>query len=363
MVSYPVEREVTDYTDFTGVLSAVDSVEVRARVYGFLDKVNFKEGALVKKGDVLYEIDPRTYQAAVNQAKAKVVTDEAQERYARADYERYQTLGKTGAVSKEDLEKALSTRDIAISTVIADKADLASKQLDLDFTKVIAPIDGRIGRILVTVGNLVQSGQTGGTLLTTIVSVDPVYCNFDIDEHTLLRVQQLIREGKVKSARNSERPVMLGLSNEKGFPHSGVINFVDNQLNSKTGTLRLRGVFSNPDNSLLPGLFARIRVPIGEPHKAILVSDQAIDTDQGQKILYLIDDKDTVFTRSVTPGAVHQGMRVIENGAIKAGERIIVAGLQQVKVDTVVEPKLIPMPVAGSAFSDVDPSKLVNPKK
>lgn len=240
MVSYPVEREVTDYTDFTGVLSAVDSVEVRARVYGFLDKVNFKEGALVKKGDVLYEIDPRTYQAAVNQAKAKVVTDEAQERYARADYERYQTLGKTGAVSKEDLEKALSTRDIAISTVIADKADLASKQLDLDFTKVIAPIDGRIGRILVTVGNLVQSGQTGGTLLTTIVSVDPVYCNFDIDEHTLLRVQQLIREGKVKSARNSERPVMLGLSNEKGFPHSGVINFVDNQLNSKTGTLRLR---------------------------------------------------------------------------------------------------------------------------
>ena len=350
MVSNPVEREVTDYTDFTGLVSAIDSVEVRARVFGFLDKVNFKEGALVKKGDVLYEIDPRTYQVAVDQAKAKVQTDEAQLRYASSDYDRNVAGSKAGAVSKEDLDKSLAAKDVQVSTVLADKADLASKQLDLDFTKVIAPINGRIGRTIVTIGNLVQSGQTGGTLLTTIVSVDPMYCLFDIDEHTMLKVQQLIREGKVQSARDAPRPVLLGLANERGFPHTGIINFVDNQINSKTGTLRARGVFPSPDGSLTAGLFARIRVPIGVPHKAILVSERAIDTDQGQKILYLIDDKNVVFTRPVTLGAIHDGLQVIEEG-VKMGERVIVEGLQQVKVDAVVDPKLIPMPVAGGTQS------------
>ncbi len=349
IVSHPIEEEITDYTDFTGLTAAVESVEIRARVFGFLDKVNFQEGAMVKKGDVLYEIDPRTYQAIVNQAKAKVETDEAQARYSLADYTRTQNLIKSGAVSKDDLDKAMAAKDVAASTVIADKADLASKQLDLDFTKVIAPVDGRISRTNVTVGNLVQSGQSGGTLLTSIVSVDPMYCYFDVDEHTLLRVQKLIREGKAKSARDTKRPVLLGLANEKGFPHQGTIDFVDNQVASKTGTLRLRGVFPNPDGILTAGLFARVRVPIGEPHKAILVSERAVETDQGQKILFLIDDKNVVFTRPVSLGAIQGGRQVILDGGVKLSERVIVEGLQQVKPEAVVEPKLVPMPAAGVA--------------
>lgn len=347
LVSHPVEKEVIDYTDFPGSVAAVESVEIRARVFGFLDKINFKEGALVKKGEVLYEIDPRTYQAAVNQAKAKVETDEAQARYAAAEYNRNASVVKSGAVSKEDLEKSLAAKDVAASNVIADKADLAAKQLDLDFTKVISPINGRISRTNVTVGNLVQSGQSGGTLLSTIVSVDPMYCYFEVDEQTLLRVQKLIREGKAQSARDTPRPVMLGLANEQGYPHQGIIDFVDNQVNPKTGTLRLRGIFPNPDGILTPGLFTRVRVPIGSPHKAILVSERAIDTDQGQKILYLIDEKNTVFTRPVTLGPRHGGLRVIEDGGVKVGERVIVEGFQRVKTDSVVDPKLIPMPVAG----------------
>jgi RND family efflux transporter MFP subunit len=346
-VSYPLERDVTDHVDFTGRTIAVDSVEVRARVWGYLDKVNFKEGAMVKQGDVLFEIDPQTYQAALDQAKAKVTLDEAQLKFADAEYKRNLTLRRTGAVSQEELEKSLASRDVAAATVGADKADLARRQLDLDYTKVKAPISGRVSRYVVTVGNLVQSGdQAGGTLLTTIVSVDPEYAYFDVDERTMLRVQQLIREGKAKSAREAEVPVLLGLANQEGYPHRGIINFVDNQVNPKTGTLRLRGVFPNKDGVLSPGLFARVRVPVGEPHKALLVTERAIDTDQGQKILYVVNDKNEVVSRPIRLGALHDGLRVIEDG-LKPGERVIVNGLQQVRPGVTVAPKLVEMPTKG----------------
>jgi RND family efflux transporter MFP subunit len=361
VVSYPVEKLVTDYKDFTGLTAAIESVEIRARVFGFLDKVNFKEGAMVKKGDVLYEIDPRTYQVAVNQAKAKVETDEAQARYNQADYNRNLSAYKSGVGSKDDLDKSKAANDVAISTVAADKADLAAKELDLYFTKVIAPVSGRISRTNVTIGNLVQSGQNGGTLLTTIVSVDPMYCYFDVDEHTLLHVQLLIREGKAASARDTVRPVLLGLSNENGFPHEGTIDFVDNQINSKTGTLRLRGIFANTNGLLTTGLFARVRVPIGKPRPAILVSERAIDTDQGRKILYLVDDKNVVFTRPVKLGAVYEGMREIENGGVKVTERVIVEGLQHVKADAVVDPRLVPMPAAGGRTGGLETLKTQQP--
>jgi RND family efflux transporter MFP subunit len=195
------------------------------------------------------------------------------------------------------------------------------------------------------VGNLVQAGdQNGGTLLTTIVSVDPMYAYFDVDEYTALRVRQLIREGKSDSPRNGGYPVMLGLANEKGHPHRGTINFVDNQVNPKTGTIRLRGVFPNKDESLLPGLFARIRAPIGRPHKALLVSDRALDVDQGQKIVYVVNEKNEVVSRPVQLGALHNGLREITAG-LKPGERVIVNGLQQVRVGAIVEPKLVDMPM------------------
>src|SRR5439155_7027481 len=215
-VSLPVEREVTDYADFTGRIAAVDSVEVRAHVWGYLEKVNFKEGALVKKGDVLFELDPRPYQAMLNQAKAKVAQDEAQLTYDEAEYQRNLRLASTAAVSRSDLDKTAAARGVDIANVAADKAAVASRQLDLDYTKVTAPVSGRVSRYVVTMGNLIQSGdQNGGTLLTTIVSVDPMYAYFDVDERTVQRVAQLIREGK--AASEIEWSVSLGLATEEGF--------------------------------------------------------------------------------------------------------------------------------------------------
>jgi RND family efflux transporter MFP subunit len=346
-VSQPVERYVTDSADFTARTAAVDSVEVRAHVWGYLDKVNFKEGALVKKGDVLFELDPRPYEALLNQAKAKVRQDEAQLSYDEAEYQRNVRLMRTLSVSASDLDKTSSARDVDIANIAADKAQVASRQLDLEYTKVIAPVSGRVSRYVVTVGNLIQSGdQNGGTLLTTIVSVDPMYAYFDVDEHTALRVRQLVREGRSDSPRDGGYRVFLGLANEEGHPHEGTINFVDNQVNPKTGTIRARGVFPNKQEHLLPGYFARVRVPIGRPHPALLVTDRALDTDQGQKVLYVVNEKNEVISRPVRLGALHDGLREITDG-LKPGEQVIVTGLQQVRPGATVEPKLVPMPGDG----------------
>jgi len=343
-VSYPVEREVTDYADFTARTAAVDSVEVRSHVWGYLDKVNFKEGAMVKKGQVLFELDTRPYVALLNQAKAKVAQDEAQLKFDESEYQRILNLFGTGAVSRSDLDKAASARGVDLANIAADKAVVASRQLDLDYTKVIAPVSGRVSRYIVTIGNLIQSGdQGGGTLLTNIVSLDPMYAYFDVDEHTVLRVRQLIREGKADSVREGGGPVWLGLANEDGHPHPGTIDFVDNQVNPKTGTMRLRGVFANKEQVLAPGLFGHVRVPIGRAHKALLVSDRALDTDQGQKIVYVVNEKNEVDSRPVQLGALHDGLREITDG-LKSGERIIVKGLQQVRPGIVVDPKLVDMP-------------------
>src|SRR5262249_25993544 len=224
--------------------------------------------------------------------------------------------------------------------------------LDLGHTKVLAPVSGRVSRYVVTVGNLIQSGdQGGGTLLTTIVSVDPMYASFDVDEYTALRVRQLVREGKSDSPREGGYPVSLGLANEEGHPHQGTINFVDNQVNPKTGTIRVRGVFPNKQEHLVPGFFARVRVPIGRPHRALLVSDRALDTDQGQKVLYVVNENNEVVSRPVRLGALHDGLREITDG-VKPGERVIVNGLQQVRPGITVEPKVVDMP-NGSQKSQV----------
>jgi RND family efflux transporter MFP subunit len=351
-VSYPVEREVTDYVDFTGRTAAIDSVEVRAHVWGYLDRVNFKEGAMVEKGDVLFELDARPYQAALNQAKAKVAQDEAQLEYDEAEYQRNVGLFRTAALSKSDMDKSTAARNVDIANVAADKAVVASRQLDLDYTKVLAPVSGRVSRYDVTVGNLIQSGdQNGGTMLTTIVSVDPMYAYFDVDEHTALRARKLVREGKSDSPRDGAYPVFLGLANEVGHPHRGNIDFVDNQLRPKTGTIRARGTFPNKDQVLLPGMFTRVRVPIGWPHQALLVSDRAIDTDQGQRILYVVNEKDEVVSRPVQLGALHDGLREITDG-LKPGERVVVNGLQQVRPGITVDPNLIAMPTAEAKRSN-----------
>jgi RND family efflux transporter MFP subunit len=343
-VSYPLEQDATDYADFTARTAAVDSVEVRAHVWGYLDKVNFKEGAMVQKDDVLFELDPRPYQALLNQAKAKVAQDEAQLRYDEAEYQRNLNLVATGAVSRSELDKSSAARAVDVANIAADKAGVASRQLDLEYTKVLAPVSGRISRYVVTVGNLIMSGdQNGGTLLTTIVSVDPMYAYFDVDEHTALRVRQLVREGKSESPRDGGYPVSIGLANEEGHPHRGTINFVENQVNPRTGTIRARGVFPNREQTLLPGLFSRVRVPIGRPHKALLVSERALDADQGQKILYVVNEKNEVVSRPVRLGMLHDGLREITDG-LRPGERVVVKGLQQVSPGNIVEPKLVDMP-------------------
>jgi RND family efflux transporter MFP subunit len=361
MLSYPVERDVTDYADFTARVAAVDSVEVRAHVWGYLEKVHFKEGALVKKGDLLFELDPRPYEALLNQAKAKVAQDGAQLTYDEAEYQRYVRLVGTGAVSRSELDKTAAARGVDLANIAADKALVASRQLDLEYTRVTAPISGRVSRYVVDVGNLIQAGdQNGGTLLTTIVSVDPMYAYFDVDEYTALQVRQLVREGKSASPRDGGYPVSLGLANEEGHPHQGAINFVDNQVTPKTGTIRVRGVFPNQEQVLLPGLFGRVRVPIGRAHKALLVSDRALDTDQGQKILYVVNDKHEVVSRPVRLGALHDGLREITDG-LKPGERVIVNGLQQVRPGLTVEPNLVDMPVGPAVRGSAETAKALKP--
>jgi RND family efflux transporter MFP subunit len=348
-VSRPLEPEVTDHADFTGRTAAVDSVELRARVWGYLNKVNFKEGAMVQKGDVLFEIDPLTYQAALDNAEGNLASMQARLVRLDADFARARRLLSSGAMSREDYDRIAGDRGEAAASRQALKAAVERAKLDLGYTKVTAPVNGRTSRYVVTVGNLIQAGdQGGGTLLTTIVSVDPIYTYFDVDERTVLRVRQLIREGKAKSARETEWPVWLGLATEEGFPHQGKINFENNQVNPKTGTLRVRGMFRNEDEALSPGFFARVRMPIGQAHKALLVSDRAIDTDQGQKIVYIVNTKNEVISRPVRLGALHDGLREITAG-LKPGERVIVGGLQQVRPGVTVEANLLDMPVRLAA--------------
>jgi RND family efflux transporter MFP subunit len=348
-VSYPVERNVTDFADFTGRTAAVDSVEVRARVAGYLDKVNFKEGALVKKDDKLVEIDPRPFRAELERAQGTVAQWDARVRRLDRDYQRAKNVFARGAIGQEEYDRYEGDYREAVASLKVAKANRDLAALNVEYAKVVAPVSGRVSRYVVTVGNLIQSGdQNGGTLLTTIVSVDPMYVYFDVDERTVLRIRQLIREGKAKSDRESAWPVALGLATEEGFPHQGTINFEDNQVNPKTGTLRVRGVFPNKDEALSPGFFARVRVPIGQAHKALLVTDRAIDTDQGEKVVYLVNKQNEVVSRAVRLGALHRGLREITEG-LSAGERVITIGLQQVRPGTTVEPKVLDMPVPLAA--------------
>jgi len=387
-VSYPAEREVTDYANFTARTAAVDTVEVRARVSGYVEQVKFKEGALVDKGDVLVTIDPRPYaaelsralaqleeaKAALTQSKTQLAEAQALEartiaglQYQDRRLERSKKLVPGVAISHQEFELQESEADQskadlskAQAQVASSRAAIATAQaavqsaeavvdlakLNLEYTNVTAPISGRISRKLVTEGNLIQPGSVGGTPLTTIVSIDPIYAYFDVDERTVLRVRQLISEGKADSARDGTVPVQLALATEQGFPHEGVIDFVDNQVNPKTGTLRLRGVFRNSSEQLVPGMFGRVRVPIGRPHDALLVNERAIDNDQGQKILYVLNEQNEVTTRSIQVGALHAGLREVTAG-LSAGDRVIVSGIQQVRPGLTVEPKLAEMP--GSA--------------
>jgi RND family efflux transporter MFP subunit len=347
-VSVPLDRDVTDYNDFTGRTAAVEAVKVRARVWGYLEKINFREGAEVKKNDVLFEIDPRTYQADLDRAAANLVQSQARRDRLQADFERARRLLTQRAIGQEEYDKIVGDRAEAEAAVRVADAGIAAAQLNLEFTKVRAPVSGHISRTMVTVGNLVQSGETGGTTLTTLVSIDPVYVYFDVDDLTFMEVNRLTRAKKTSSTADERPPVLLGLGTEQGFPRRGVIDFTDNQVDPGTGTLKMRGLFRNEDRVLTPGLFARIRVPHGGARRALLVTDRAIDTDQGQKVVYVVNGEDVVEKRAVQLGHLYDGLREIESG-VKPGEHVIVDGIQRVRGGVKVEPKLVDMPVLQTA--------------
>jgi RND family efflux transporter MFP subunit len=345
-VSYPVERDVIDSTDFTGRTAAVESVQVRARVWGHLQSINFSEGKEVKKGDVLFVIDPRPYAAALERAEGDVAQSEARQKRLEADSVRARDLLQARATSREDYDKVNGDLAEAQAAVRSARAARYTAQLNLEYTKILAPVTGVAGRALVTIGNLVQSGEMGGTILTTVVSTDPVYAYFDVDDLTLNRIRALVRNGSSSTApqpTQSRATIFLGLAHEDGlFPHQGQIDFLDNQVDPGTGTLKARGVFDNKDGSLTPGLFARIRIPLGRPHRAILVSDRAVDTDQGQKVLFVVKADNVVEKRLVVLGGLHDGLREIVSG-IKVGERVVVDGIQRVRGGVVAAPQLAEM--------------------
>ena len=354
-VSRVLQGNVTDYNDFTGRTDAVESVQVRSHVWGYLDKINFKEGAEVKKGDLLFKIDPRPYDAALAQAEANLKQAEAHRNSMADTYARDRASpAATPEATRIQDQGALAESEAAVGSA---RAGRDSAQLNVAYTDIVAPVGGRLSRAMVTVGNLVQSGdQAGGTVLTSIVSLDPMYAYFDVDDLTFLRVNRMIREGKIASALP---PVMLGLANEDGYPHVGRIDFVDNQVDPSTGTMKARGVFPNKDRVLTPGLFARIRVPVGDVHKAVLVTDRAIDTDQGDKVVYVVGKDNVVDKRAVRLGALHDGLREIESG-VKPGELVVVDGLQRVRGGVTVDPKVVDMPifkesVPGSGKTDIQP--------
>jgi len=365
-VVHPIEREVTDYEYFTGRTAAVDHVLIKARATGYLDKMNFKAGSNVKEGDTLFIIDPRPYKAAVDRAMGQVAIAESKLKLASLELTRGLTISKTpGAISQADLDKYAADKSGAEATVQAAKADAEAADLNLKFTDVKSPINGVVGNNLITVGNLVTQDNT---LLTTVVSMDPMYAYFDVDERTMLRVHKLIREGKVKSVKDgAETPVQFGLANEaQDFPNEGKLDFVNNQVDASTGTLQVRGIIPNPaqeNNSgrlLTPGLFLRVRLPIGEPHKSLLVPQSAIGTDQGKKFLYVVNEKNIVEYRPIQPGPLQadslqvveplkivrgsQGVRLANPGeqgvdSITLADQVIVSGLQRVRSGTPVDPK------------------------
>lgn len=337
IVAEPVVREVTDYVYETGRTAAVATVEVRARVSGYLNQVLFHEGAEVKEGDPLFEIDPRTYKADLAQKEAAVKQMEARLKRLESDFRRVAELLPAKAISQTDFDQVAGDRDEAAAAVRLAQAARDLSRLNVGFTRVVAPLSGRISRQLVDPGNMVQADVTP---LTTIVAHDPIYAYFHLPQQFVLRLRRLIQEGKVK-ASETEMPVAIGLEDEDTgvFPHEGTVNFVDNQVDPNMGTLCYRGVFPNPKGMLSPGLNVHVRVPVGDPHPAILIAERALVQDQGRAFVYVVNEKNEVAYRLVKPGPSQDGLLVIEEGLNK-GERVVLSGLQRIRPGVTVEPKL-----------------------
>ncbi|HYL29496.1 MAG TPA: efflux RND transporter periplasmic adaptor subunit [Gemmatimonadales bacterium] len=337
------EREVTDWDEFTGRLEAVDQVEIRPRVTGYIERVAFAEGKEVRKGEVLFEIDPRPYQAELARAEAQLAEARTGAELAAREVARARRLVAVQAISREEYDSRVSAQAQGDASVQAAQAAVRTARLNLDWTRVRAPIAGRVSRAEVTAGNLVLAGPPTATLLTTVMSLDPVYVYFDADERTYLKYAGLARDGTRPSSRDARTPIYLGLIDEDGqFPHKGYVDFVDNTVNPETGTIRARAVFSNKDHAFTPGLFARLKLEGSGQYRATLVVDRAVGTDQDKKFVLVLKPDSTVDYRSVQLGRLVDGLRVVTSG-LKQGDEVVINGLQRVRPGMKVTPTLAPM--------------------
>jgi len=360
MVATPIEREVTDYQIFTARTQAVESVEVKPRVTGYLMAIKFKDGDLINKDDILFLIDDRPYKATLEQAKATLEFSKAALVKAQADYDIGLAVQKNekGAISAQEITRRLGARDEAKASVDQSLAALTNAQLNFDWCTVQAPISGRVDRHFVDVGNLVTQNMT---TLTNIVSLRPMWAYFDVDQNSMLRFNKLVAEGKLPSAREKPVQVQMGLANTQDFPFSGETDFIANQVDPNTGSIRVRAVFKNTNLELASGLFGRVKVPTSLPHVALLVADEAIGTDQTNRYILVVNDKNEVEARVVQVGQLHGQLREVmrtrtvidtapdgadvkrEVEVLKAGERIVVQGLQRARPGAKVDPKLVDM--------------------
>jgi RND family efflux transporter MFP subunit len=346
-VAQPVKRTVTDWDEFTGRFDAVQQVQVRPRVGGFITAVEFRDGAFVGAGDLLYLIDARPFEAVATQAEGQLSDARAKVELAKRELDRALTLQQSQNVADNIVDQRRQALQAARAAETQADGVLKAAQLNVEFTHVTAPIGGRVSRHLVDVGNLVQGSEGSSTLLTSIVSLDPIYIYFDIDEATYLKYNRLWFEGKRPSSRDTPNPVEVTLTGETKPSRNGTINFLDNQLDVSTGTLRGRAVIPNQDLSILPGQFGRVRLIASAPYEALLVPDAAIATDQARKIVFVVKDDNTVEAKPVTLGPLDEGLRVVREG-LKPEDRVIVDGLQRARVGAKVTPREAkPAPAGG----------------
>lgn len=347
-VSQPIEREVTEWDEYTGRFAAVEYVEVRARVSGYVDGIHFKDGQVVIKNDLLFVIDPRPFRIAVEQAEAELAQAQSRLELAAREVERARPLVKRKNLSEQAFDERMQARREAEASVQAGRAAVDAAKLNLEFTEVKAPVTGRVSRHLVSVGNLVNGGTANSTLLTNIVSLDPIHFYFDVDENAFLKYVRLSRSGERPSSRDSANPVHLSLTDEDEFIHTGRMDFVDNQVDVSTGTMRGRAVFDNPDLVFTPGLFGRIRLLGRGNYAALMLPDEVIGTDQSRRFVYVVGGDDTVEYRQVRLGPIIDGLRVVHDG-ISAEDWVIVNGIQRARTGGKVTPERKPLAEQAAA--------------
>jgi RND family efflux transporter MFP subunit len=336
-VSQPQTATVTNWDEYPGHVDAVEMVEVRPRVSGYIDSIHFQDGAEVRAGDLLFVIDPRPYQADLDHAQAERQQAETHFELVQNDLKRAESLRDTRAISAEEYDGRSKAVREAEAALAAAKANEATARINLDYTQIKAPISGKIGRRLVTAGNFVQLQGNGGaaTVLTTIVSMDPIYCYFDADEQAYLQYRRNTSANNAEGAQDSI-PCELALVNEEGYPHKGHVDFFDNQVDPATGTIRMRAAFANEDRALVPGLFAKVRVPAGPPQETLLVPDVAVGSDQGYKFVFVVNQDGVVESRSIETGRAHGPLRSVLKG-LTAQDRVVINGLMLLRPGIKVE--------------------------